>query len=125
MRVGYTPMQKDMSEERFRELAADAIDGLPEWVHEAMDNVEVFVEEAPPAGQGTLLGLYHGVPLSKRGMHYTGALPDRISLFRTTIERLAGGSDDRLRRIIAHTVAHELAHHFGISDDRLREIGAY
>jgi predicted Zn-dependent protease with MMP-like domain len=125
MRVGYTPMQKDMSEERFRELAADAIDGLPEWVHEAMDNVEVFVEEAPPDGQVTLLGLYHGVPLSKRGMHYAGALPDRISLFRTTIERLAGGSDDRLRRIIAHTVAHELAHHFGISDDRLREIGAY
>jgi predicted Zn-dependent protease with MMP-like domain len=118
-------MQKDMSEERFRELAADAIDGLPEWVHEAMDNVEVFVEEAPPDGQVTLLGLYHGVPLSKRGMHYAGALPDRISLFRTTIERLAGGSDDRLRRIIAHTVAHELAHHFGISDDRLREIGAY
>ena len=118
-------MPKDMSEERFRELAADAIDGLPAWVHEAMDNVEVFVEDAPPQEEPELLGLYHGVPLSKRGMHYAGALPDRISLFRGSIERLAGGSDDRLRGIIAHTVAHELAHHFGISDDRLREIGAY
>jgi predicted Zn-dependent protease with MMP-like domain len=125
MRVGYTPMPKDMSEERFRELAADAIDGLPAWVHEAMDNVEVFVEDAPPREEPELLGLYHGVPLSKRGMHYAGALPDRISLFRESIERLAGGSDERLRGIIAHTVAHELAHHFGISDDRLREIGAY
>jgi predicted Zn-dependent protease with MMP-like domain len=52
-------------------------------------------------------------------------LPDRITLFRLPIERLARGDDDQLRRIIAHTVAHEVAHHFGISDDRLREIGAY
>jgi predicted Zn-dependent protease with MMP-like domain len=125
MRVGYTPMPEDTSEERFLELAADAIDGLPGWVHEAMDNVEIFVEDTPPDDERTLLGLYHGVPLSDRGMHYAGALPDRITLFRAPIERLAHGSDERLRRIIAHTVAHELAHHFGISDDRLREIGAY
>ena len=125
MRVGYTPMREDTSEERFLELAADAIDGLPGWVHEVMDNVEVFVEDAPPDDGRTLLGVYHGVPLSRRGMHYAGALPDTITLFRAPIERLAHGSDERLRRIIAHTVAHELAHHFGISDDRLREIGAY
>lgn len=107
------------------ELAADAVDGLPAWVHDAMDNVEVFVEDLPPPDQPSLLGLYHGVPLSNRGGRYGGALPDRITLFRGPIEGLSRGDDDQLRRIIAHTVAHELAHHFGISDERLREIGAY
>ena len=111
--------------ERFMELAAEAVDGLPEWVHEAMDNVEVFVEDLPPADEPGLLGLYHGVPLSKRGNYYAGALPDHITLYRAPIEQIARGNDERLRRIIAHTVAHEVAHHFGISDDRLREIGAY
>ena len=107
------------------ELAGKALDELPDWVRETMDNVEVFVEDRPPPDQPTLLGLYHGVPLAKRGMHYSGALPDHITLYRAPIERLAHGSDERLRRIIAHTIAHEVAHHFGISDDRLREIGAY
>jgi len=118
-------MPERTPEERFMELAADAVDGLPDWVREAMDNVEVFVEDLPPPGQPGLLGLYKGVPLSHRGTHYAGALPDHITLYRAPIERLAHGSDERLRRIIAHTVAHEVAHHFGISDDRLREIGAY
>jgi predicted Zn-dependent protease with MMP-like domain len=107
------------------ELAGQALDGLPDWVRDAMDNVEVFVEDRPPPDQPSLLGLYQGVPLAKRGNHYSGALPDHITLYRAPIERLARGSDDRLRRIVAHTVAHEVAHHFGISDDRLREIGAY
>jgi predicted Zn-dependent protease with MMP-like domain len=118
-------MPERTSDERFMELAAEAVDGLPEWVHDAMDNVEVFVEDLPPPTEPGLLGLYHGVPLSARGTHYAGALPDHITLYRVPIERQARGSDDRLRRIIAHTVAHEVAHHFGISDDRLREIGAY
>ena len=113
------------SEERFRELTAEAIDGLPEWVHEAMDNVEVFMEDRPPADQPSLLGLYQGVPLSKRGLNYAGAVPDRITLYRKPIERLAGGDDERLRDIVAHTIAHEMAHHFGISDERLRDIDAY
>lgn len=118
-------MPERTPEERFMELAADAVDGLPEWVHEAMDNVEVFVEDLPPPNEPDLLGIYHGVPLSTRGTHYAGVLPDHITLYRVPIEQQARGSDDRLRRIIAHTVAHEVAHHFGISDDRLREIGAY
>ena len=107
------------------ELAAEAVDGLPAWVHDAIENVEVFVEDRPPADQPALLGRYQGVPLARRGIGYSGALPDRIELFREPIERLSRGDDVRLRRIIAHTVAHEIAHHFGISDDRLREIGAY
>jgi len=112
-------------EERFMDLATDAVEGLPEWVREAMDNVEVFVEDRPPANQPTLLGLYLGVPLTKRGGGYAGALPDGITLYREPIERLARGSEDRLRRIIAHTIAHEVAPHFGISDDRLRDLGVY
>jgi predicted Zn-dependent protease with MMP-like domain len=107
------------------ELAAEAVEGLPDWVRETMDNVEVFVEDRPPANQPTLLGLYQGVPLTKRGGGYAGALPDGITLYREPIERLSQGSDERLRRIIAHTIAHEVAHHFGISDDRLRDLGVY
>jgi len=125
MRVGYTRMPNQTADERFMQLAAEAMDGLPAWVHDAMENVEVLLEDRPPPGQPGLLGLYQGVPLAKRGTHYSGALPDRITLFRETIERQARGSDERLRRIVAHTIAHEVAHHFGISDDRLREIGAY
>ena len=107
------------------ELAAEATDDLPAWVHDRMENVEILVEDRPPPDQPMLLGFYEGVPLAKRGSHYSGTLPDRITLFRGTIERQARGSDERLRRIVAHTIAHEVAHHFGISDDRLREIGAY
>ena len=107
------------------ELAADAVDGLPEWVREAMDNVEIFVEDRPPSDNPGLLGLYHGVPLSKRGIGYGGVVPDSITLYRRPIEREARGDDARLRRVIAHTIAHEVAHHLGISDERLREIGAY
>jgi predicted Zn-dependent protease with MMP-like domain len=109
----------------FEALVADALDELPAWVLERLDNVDVFVEDRPPAGEPGLLGHYHGVPLSSRGFSYSGALPDRIVLYRSTIERVSGGDDDRLRATIKHTVAHEIAHHFGISDDRLLEIDAY
>ena len=84
------------------ELASEAVDGLPEWVHDAKDNVENFVEDLPPPDEPGLLGLYYGVPLSKRGTHYAGALPDHITLYRRPIERLARGSDDRLREIGAY-----------------------
>jgi predicted Zn-dependent protease with MMP-like domain len=113
------------SEERFEELASEALDDLPEWIRETMENVEVTVEDWPPPDQPSLLGLYQGVPLSQRGFHYAGALPDRITLYRFPIERMAGGNDERLRKAIVHTIAHEIAHHFGISDERLHEIDAY
>jgi predicted Zn-dependent protease with MMP-like domain len=111
--------------DRFEELVADALDELPAWVLERLDNVDVFVEARPPAGEPGLLGHYHGVPLARRGFSYSGALPDRIVLYRSTIERVSHGDDDRLRATIKHTVAHEIAHHFGISDERLLEIDAY
>jgi predicted Zn-dependent protease with MMP-like domain len=107
------------------DLVAQAVEGLPRWVHDVMDNVEIFVEDDPPPDDPNLLGHYEGVPLAERGTSYFGVVPDRITLFRSTIEVEARGRDDRLARVIAHTVAHEVAHHFGIDDDRLHEIGAY
>jgi predicted Zn-dependent protease with MMP-like domain len=118
-------MSGGWSEERFMELVADAVEGLPAWVHERMDNVEIFVEDEPPGGDPHLLGHYEGIPLASRGSGYFGVVPDRITLYRSTIEAEARGREDRLARVIAHTVAHEVAHHFGIDDDRLHEIGAY
>jgi predicted Zn-dependent protease with MMP-like domain len=100
------------------------MDGLPAWVREAMDNVEVIVEDRAPGGQPGLLGLYQGIPLTERGNHYAGVLPDRITLFKDNIQRIAG-DDDELREIVGHTIVHEVAHHFGISDQRLRDIDAY
>ena len=114
-----------MDAERFDELVAEAVKELPDWVREGLDNVELFVEAAPPGEQATLLGLYQGIPLTRRGNHYSGALPDRITLYRSTLERASGGDPGALRRYVAHTVEHELAHHFGITDDRLREMGKY
>jgi predicted Zn-dependent protease with MMP-like domain len=113
-----------VTRERFEELIAEALDGLPEWVHERLENVEVLVEDRPPSGQPGLLGLYHGIPLTQRGAGYFGVLPDRITLFRSTIQRQAT-DEQELRRVIGHTVAHEIAHFFGISDDRLREFDRY
>ena len=111
--------------ERFEELVVEGIDALPDWVHDAMDNVSVLIEDAPPRGQPGLLGLYHGVPLSRRGGNYTNVLPDTITLYRASIVAYAGPDEQRVRAQVVRTVAHEVAHHFGISDDRLREIDAY
>jgi predicted Zn-dependent protease with MMP-like domain len=106
----------------FERLAAEALDELPAWVRRRLDNVEVVIEEeAPPAAN--LLGLYEGIPLTERGLDYTWALPDRITLYRRTIEAEAGGDPEALKRIVAETVIHEVAHHFGISDERLDELG--
>jgi predicted Zn-dependent protease with MMP-like domain len=108
---------------RFEELTVEALDSLPAWVLERLENVEVIVEDRPPRDDPNLLGRYHGIPLTER-RHYAGVLPDTITLYMRTIERVARDEDD-LRRVIAHTVEHEVAHFFGISDDRLRDLDAY
>jgi predicted Zn-dependent protease with MMP-like domain len=110
---------------RFMEIVADALDSLPEWVVERLENVEVIVEDRPPRDEPGLLGRYHGIPLTGRGAFQSGAvLPDTITLYKRTIERVAR-DEAHLERVIVHTVEHEVAHHFGISDDRLREIDRY
>jgi predicted Zn-dependent protease with MMP-like domain len=112
------------SAEVFERLVQEAVDSLPSEFRVSMSNVEIVVEEEPPAGE-PLLGLYRGVPLTRRGSGYAGVLPDKVTIFRGPIERLAGGDRDRLRGEIRHVVLHEVAHHFGITDERLIEIDRY
>ena len=108
----------------FDEAVRDALDSLPDDLGDFMSNVEVVVEDEPPAGM-PLLGLYQGVPMTRRGSFYAGALPDKITIFSGPLERLYGADPERLRREIGRVVLHEVAHHFGISDARLVEIDRY
>ena len=111
-------------QERFMQLVAEALDELPDWVRRSLDNVEILIDDHPPDGVDPhTLGLYEGIPLTSRGIDYTGVLPDRITLFARPIEAEAGPQDTELRRVIAETVVHEIAHHFGIDDARLHELG--
>jgi predicted Zn-dependent protease with MMP-like domain len=105
-------------QEDFEELVADALDGLPEGF--GFSNVVVVVEDQRP-GTPHLLGLYEGVPLTER-RHYSGVLPDRITLFRLPLCRHAVDLDDLVREIRV-TVLHEFGHHVGIDEDRLHELG--
>jgi predicted Zn-dependent protease with MMP-like domain len=107
----------------FEELVRTAIDELPDDIRSEMSNVEIVVEDEPPDPR--LLGLYQGVPLTRRGTGYSGALPDKITIYRGPLERLSGGHAERLARQVRRTVLHEIAHHFGISDARLVEIDRY
>ncbi len=108
----------------FEEAIEDALNSLPTDLREALSNVEIVVEDEPPDGQ-PLLGLYRGIPLPRRSSMYGGVLPDKISIFRGPITRLTAGDADRLRREVRHVVLHEIAHHFGISDERLIELDRY
>ena len=114
----------DLTPERFEEIVADALDRLPEWVLERMENIDVLVAPAPPRDEPNLLGRYEGVPLTRRGPGYFGVLPDRITLFRSTLVAGARTETEVVHRV-RQTVVHEVAHFFGISDDRLREIDRY
>jgi predicted Zn-dependent protease with MMP-like domain len=110
----------DVDPARFEEMVAEALDGLPEELGKLMRNVAVLVEhgQGPPG----LLGLYEGVPLTNRTTHYSGALPDRITIYRRAICANCWSLwevEDQVRK----TVIHEVAHHFGIGDERLRELG--
>lgn len=108
----------------FDQLVNDALDELPEDIVELMTNVAVTVEDEPPPGQN-LLGLYQGIPWGRRGPDYRGALPDKITIYRLPLERVSGGNPERLRFFVRRTVFHEIAHHFGISDQRLIDIDRY
>jgi predicted Zn-dependent protease with MMP-like domain len=108
----------------FEEAIDEALNSLPTDLRAAMSNVAIVVEDEPPHGR-PLLGLYHGVPLPRRSATYSGVLPDKISIFRGPITRLAAGDADRLRRDVRHVLLHEIAHHFGISDARLIDLDRY
>jgi len=108
----------------FEELVQKAIDSLPPDLASFMENVAVVVEDEPPPGL-PLLGLYQGVPLTRRTSSYAAVPPDKITIYQGPLERQAAGDTDRLRALARHVVVHEIAHHFGISDERLVELGAY
>ena len=113
-----------MDETEFEEIVEEALESLPPDLRGFMSNVAVVVEDEPPAG-APLLGLYQGVPLTMRSSAYAGVPPDKITIYRGPLERLYGEDRDRLRREVRRVVLHEIAHHFGISDDRLRELDRY
>lgn len=118
---------------RFNRAVRQALAGLPEALRARLDNVDIIVQYRPAPAQlrnsgvmrgGTLLGLYEGTPLSMRNAGYSMVLPDRIYLFRAPLEAMSA-DEQRLTANIRRTVLHEIAHHFGIDDARLHEIGAY
>ena len=109
---------------QFDKLVSDALDALPDGIAELMSNIAVTVDDEPPPGSH-LLGLYEGIPWGRRGPYYAGALPDKITIYRGPIERIARGDPERLRALVRRVVFHEIAHHFGISDERLVEIDRY
>jgi predicted Zn-dependent protease with MMP-like domain len=112
--------------DRFEELVADAIDAMPEWVRRSLDNVEILIDDEPPEGEDAeTLGLYVGIPLTSRGSDYSGVQPDTITLFAGPIGREARASGEAVPDVVARTLRHEIAHHFGIDDDRLLEIDRY
>jgi predicted Zn-dependent protease with MMP-like domain len=105
---------------RFEEMVSRALDGLPADLGHMMRNVAVTVEPGP--GPPGLLGLYEGIPLTSRGSFYAGALPDRITIYQQAICAICD-TEDQVAEQVRRTVIHEVGHHFGITDERLRELG--
>ena len=112
----------DVTVAKFEELVAEALDTIPAELSRVIDNVVVLVEDEAPEESPGLLGLYEGTPLTERDGWYAGVLPDTIRLFRLPILRICDTYDDVVDEIQV-TVVHEVAHHFGIDDDRLHELG--
>jgi predicted Zn-dependent protease with MMP-like domain len=122
------PAAFDMSADDFESAVADALNRIPAKIASAMDNVAVFIEDGYVPGPGedpdtVLLGLYEGVPLTERDSWWdAGSLPDRITIFRRPILEICASRDEVIQEV-AVTVIHEVAHHFGIGDERLHELG--
>jgi len=120
-----------MERERFEELVARAVNNLPQEFLDRLDNVDVLVDDYPTTAQmqkgrvttgSVLLGLYEGVPQTRRSSHYGMVLPDKITIFQKPIE-FRCLTEEEISREIERVVRHEIAHHFGIGDDRLKELG--
>ncbi len=119
-----------MDRARFEELVAAAIESLPEDFKEKLDNVAVTVEDLPSPyearrsgrGRGRLLGLYQGQPLTRRDSRYGMAFPDKITIYQLNVESICR-NEAEIREEVRRTVLHEIAHHFGIDDSRLHDLG--
>ena len=112
----------DIGRAEFEELVGAALDSLPPAATAVLDNVVIVVEDDPPGDDPGLLGLYDGIPLTERDRWYSGVLPDRITIFRRPLLELCDSREDVVEQVRI-TVMHEVAHHFGIDDDRLEELG--
>jgi predicted Zn-dependent protease with MMP-like domain len=124
-----------MELDEFTRLVSDALEGLPREFLDRLENIQVDVEEWPSAEElleagmdagdrYQLLGLYHGVPLTDRSSQYM-AFPDRITIYMRPLLAFAGDQDSAIAEQVRHTVVHEIAHYYGIDDERLEELGAY
>jgi predicted Zn-dependent protease with MMP-like domain len=124
-----------MDLDTFAELVSRALEELPTEFLERLENIQVDVEEWPtreellevgldPGERQSLLGLYHGVPLTGRSSQYM-AFPDRITVYMRPVLAAAGSDEEAIAEQVRHTVVHEIAHYYGIDDDRLEELGAY
>ena len=111
-----------MTPEEFEDLVAEALDEIPDVLARLVDNVVVVVEDDVPEGAEPLLGLYEGIPLTERGTSYAGVMPDRITVYRRPTLAICDTVEDVVDEVHV-TVVHEIAHHFGIDDDRLHELG--
>ena len=112
----------DIPIEEFEDLVAEALDSVPDELARLVDNVVISVVDDAPADQPGLLGLYVGIPLTERGFSYAGAMPDQITIYRNPILSICRDRRQVVREVHI-TVVHEIAHHFGIDDNRLHELG--
>ncbi len=110
----------DVAPERFEQLVAQALDGIPPELGRLMENVAVTVDHTSPPGR--LLGLYEGIPLTERHAYGDMVMPDRITVFRRAVCAACADEEEVVEQVRV-TVVHEVAHHFGIDDDRLDELG--
>ena len=126
---------KKRGHKEFSKLIREAVENLPSFFKKRLENVDIVVEETPSPDvknnpkigtkKGLLLGLYQGIPQNRRTTYYQGVLPDKITLYKRHIEQIGRGEPDKIKQLIAHAIQHEIAHHFGISDKRLKDLGVY
>ena len=109
-------------DEEFERMVGDIFDALPDDMVGPLENVAILIADQPDGARPRLFGLYSGRPLTRRSVYGFGELPDRITLFRNNLEASAVSEDD-LRARVRLTLVHEIGHYFGLSDDRLRELG--
>jgi predicted Zn-dependent protease with MMP-like domain len=133
---GFTPIRwsrrpRRFSQEEFEALVADALNDLPEEIRDWLDNVAVVVADEPTPGQlarsglgphDLLLGLYQGVPKTRRGVTYGEVLPDKILIFQRPIEQVCR-TPEQVREQVRRTVLHEIGHHFGMDEEQLDDAG--
>lgn len=112
----------ELSEERFAALVEDAFAAVPAELAALLDNVVLFIEDDAPPDDPHLLGLYDGIPLTERDGTYAGVMPDRIFVYRNPTLAICD-TEEHVVEEVRITVVHEIAHHFGIEDDRLHELG--